>query len=107
MNPGAQLGEKGEAFPALLEYRQKCPNFGEKGPMHILVKFFIQNIDLKISRRKKSKIFLGGGFFLVFLEKQQREMFCKKGVLNTFVNFIGIHLCWIRFLIKVQALGLR
>ena len=71
MNPGAQLGEKGEAFPALFEYRQKCPNFGEKGPMHILVKFFIQNIDLKISRGKKSKIFLGGGFFLVFLEKQQ------------------------------------
>ena len=71
MNLGAQLGEKGEAFPALFEYRQKCPNIGEKGPMHILVKFFIQSIDLKISRRKKSKIFLGGGFFLVFLEKQQ------------------------------------
>ena len=33
MNPGAQLGEKGEAFPALFEYRQKCPNFGKKRPL--------------------------------------------------------------------------
>ena len=31
------------------------------------------------------------------------EVFCKKGVLKDFVNFIGKHLCWSLFLIKLQA----
>ena len=30
-------------------------------------------------------------------------MFCKKGVLKDFVNFIGKQLCWTLFLIKLQA----
>ena len=31
------------------------------------------------------------------------EVFCKKGVLKDFVNFIGKHLCWSLILIKLQA----
>ena len=31
------------------------------------------------------------------------KVFCKKGVLKDFVNFVGKHLCWSRFLIKFQA----
>ena len=31
------------------------------------------------------------------------EVFCKKGVLKDFVNFIGKHLCWSLFLINLQA----
>ena len=31
------------------------------------------------------------------------EVFCKKGVLKDFVNFIRKHLCWSLFLIKLQA----
>ena len=31
------------------------------------------------------------------------EVFCKKGVLKDFVNFVGKHLCWRLFLIKFQA----
>ena len=31
------------------------------------------------------------------------ELFCKKGVLKDFVNFIGKDLCWSLFLIKLQA----
>ena len=44
----AQLRERREAFPALLENRKKCPNFGKKGPdcVHLSVKFSIQNVVL-------------------------------------------------------------
>ena len=30
-------------------------------------------------------------------------VFCKKGVLENFAKFIGIHLCWNLFLIKLKA----
>ena len=31
------------------------------------------------------------------------EMFCKKSALKNLINFIGKHLCWSLFLIKLQA----
>ena len=37
-------------------------------------------------------------------KKQPTGVFCKKGVLKSFTNFTGKHLCWSLFLIKSQAL---
>ena len=31
------------------------------------------------------------------------EVFCKKGILKNFINFIGKDLCWSLFLIKLQG----
>ena len=36
-------------------------------------------------------------------QKQQLELFCKKGVLRNFANFTGKHLCWSLFLIELQT----
>ena len=36
-----------------------------------------------------------------------RRCSVKKGVLKKFANFIGKHLCWSLFLIKLLALGLQ
>ena len=36
--------------------------------------------------------------------KQLLEVFCKKDVLKNLVNFIGKHLCWSLFLIKLQQI---
>ena len=43
--------------------------------------------------------------YTVYCQKQPSEQRCsvKKGVLKDFVNFIGKHLCWSLFLIKLQA----
>ena len=43
--------------------------------------------------------------YTVYFHKQPPEYRCsvKKGVLKNFVNFIGKHLCWSSFLIKLQA----
>ena len=47
------------------------------------------------------------GWYCLLLEAATRvEVFCKKGVLKNFVNYIGKHLCWILFSIKFQALHL-
>ena len=57
---GAQLGRRGEASRTLFENRKKCPDFGgKKGPdcIHLWVKITIQNIVLRISRGKNSKMF--------------------------------------------------
>ena len=40
-------------------------------------------------------------------QEQPSEVFCKKGILKTFVNFTGKHLCWSIFLIKLQAIKKR
>ena len=50
----AQLSGRGEASPALLENQKTCPDFRKKGPdcVHLSVKFSIQNIVLRLSRRK-------------------------------------------------------
>ena len=36
-------------------------------------------------------------------QKQPLELFCKKGVLKNFINFIGKHQCWSLFLIELLA----
>ena len=36
-------------------------------------------------------------------EKQPPEVFCKNDVLENFANFLGKHLCWSLFSIKLQA----
>ena len=53
------------------ENRKKHPDFGKEGPdsVHLWVKYSIQNVVLRVSRRKNSKIFPAGPFFLVFLTK--------------------------------------
>ena len=42
--------------------------------------------------------------YTVYCQKESQEQRCsgKKGVLKTFVNFTGKHLCWSIFLIKLQ-----
>ena len=54
---GAQLGERWEASPTLFENRKKCPDFGKKALIvYLCVKFSIQNVVLRVSR-KNSKMF--------------------------------------------------
>ena len=52
------------------------------------------------------KLRKNGDFTLKFLEpyrSSHHRCFCKKGVLKSFANFTGKHLCWSLFLIKLQA----
>ena len=66
-----KLGRRGEASPFLFENRKKCPNFLKKGPdcVHLWVKFYIQNVVLKVPRRKISTILpCGVSFSSVFHE---------------------------------------
>ena len=51
---------KGKASSSFFENRKKCGGFGNKCPM---------SIDFMVSRRKTTKYFLVGPFFLVFLTK--------------------------------------
>ena len=50
---------KREASPSRVENRKNCPDFEKNNPdcVHFLVKFFIQNVVLRVSRRKNSKMF--------------------------------------------------
>ena len=59
--------------------------------------FLVAPLPLSIRRQKFSGNFV---FPLQFiLQKQPQEVFCKKGVLKTFANFTGKHLCSSPFLI--------
>ena len=73
LKPGAQLGREGGGRPPLpfFEYQKKCPDFAKKGPdcVHSYIIFTIQNVVLRVSRRKISEIFAAGLFFLEFLTK--------------------------------------
>ena len=54
------MGERGGRPPLpFFENRKKCPDFGKKSPncVYSRVESFIQNVVLKVSRRKSSKIF--------------------------------------------------
>ena len=55
----------GEASPALFWKSKKVLWFCRKGPdcIHLCVKFSIQNVVLRVSRRKNSKFFSCGAFF--------------------------------------------
>ena len=70
--PGTQLGiGGGKGFPCpFLRIEKKCPDFRKKGPdcVHLYVKFTIQNVVLRVSKRKKLQIFsLRDLFFWNFL----------------------------------------
>ena len=71
--PDAQLGgDEGGRRPPLpfFRNREKCPDFGKRGShfIHLCVKFSIQNVVLKGSRRKNSKILLAVPFLTIFVE---------------------------------------
>ena len=68
---GAGGGSGSEASSALFENQKKCPDFRETGSdfVHLHVKFTIQNVVLRVSKRKNFKIFPVGPFFLEFLTK--------------------------------------
>ena len=62
----------GRGAPLLFfENRMKCPDFGQKGPncVHPLVESPVQNVVLKVSRRKSSRNFPCRAFLLVYLTK--------------------------------------
>ena len=61
----AYLRGRGKASPALFENRKNYPDCGKKSPdcFDLWVKFSIQNVVLRESRRNFSKIFLCGGSF--------------------------------------------
>ena len=51
---------EGERPPLpFFENQKKCPDFGKKCPscVHLLVKFAIQNVVLRVSKRKKLEFF--------------------------------------------------
>ena len=67
-----QLENIEEASPALFENRKKSPNFGKKGHdcIHYWAKFSIQDIVLRLFKRKKvQNVSLRVLFFFVFLTK--------------------------------------
>ena len=71
-NRRATSGGRGGRPPLLfLENQKKCPDFGKKSPncVHSWVESSIQNVVLRVSSRKSSKIFLCGVFFCVFDKK--------------------------------------
>ena len=64
-----------EASPALFENLKKCHGFEKKGPdgVYFWNKFLIQNVILRVSRRKNSKMFFcGASFFLRFWQNIYR-----------------------------------
>ena len=69
-----------------------CKDWLKKTFFEIFVVLFSFHISVFISS------FLSGN-----LQKQPLEVFCKKGVLKTFVNFTGKHLRWNLFFIKLQT----
>ena len=82
---GKVFGRGGLPWPSLkikrsaLILEKNCPHC-----IHPLVKFAIQNVVLKVSKRKNSKIFPCGAFFLDFLIK----------CLSTYPNFTIPPLPW-------------
>ena len=62
---------RGGGLPCPFWKSKKVPWFWKKGPncVHPWAKSSIQNIVLRVSRRKSSKIFPAGPFFLAFLMK--------------------------------------
>ena len=67
---------KREASPALFENQKYCSDFEKKGHdcVHQLIKFSIQNVVLKVHRRKKlENVILEGLFFLCFWRNVYRS----------------------------------
>ena len=58
-------GGEGMSSLPCFENQKKYPDLGKKGPdfVHLLVKFFVQNVILRVTTRKNSKMFHCGAFF--------------------------------------------
>ena len=77
INKRATIGKGGGRSPLpFFENLKKCPDFGKKGPncVHPWVESSIQNVILRVSRRKSSKTFLCGAIFLCFWRKVYRSV---------------------------------
>ena len=68
---GVKLGRRGEASTAFLKIKKEWLGFGKKCSdyIHHWVKFSIQNVVLRVYRRKNSKIFPLWIFFKCYLPK--------------------------------------
>ena len=67
---GDKTVKYGQLQELFFKNKEKCPDFGGKGPDMPILKFTIQNVVLRVSRRKNSEIFLCGAcFFFELLTK--------------------------------------
>ena len=64
-------GGSGRLPLIFLKIEKMCPDFWKKGPdcVHLWIKFSIQNVVLRASRRKSTKLFPVGSLFLLFSKK--------------------------------------
>ena len=62
---------RGKISPAIFENWKKCPDFSKKVPKNVelWVIIPIQNLVIRVSTRRNSKMFPYGSLFLVFLAK--------------------------------------
>ena len=86
---GAQLARRRGRSPLFFfENQNKYLDFSKKDPdcVHPQVKFTIQNVVFRVSRRKNFEIFPAGLFFLEFLTKclSKCPNFTKPSVLKNF-----------------------
>ena len=83
-------GRREETSSTLFEIKKKCLDFGKKGPdcVHLWLKFSIQNIVSKVSRRKTSKMFPYGTSFSCVFDK----IFIKVPQSHNF-RYLGPEVC--------------
>ena len=77
-------GGEGRPPRCPFENQKTSPDFGKKGPdlVHLSVKFSIQNIVLRVSRRKNSKMYPCRTLFPCVFDKTFEH------VLNTYKSYI-------------------
>ena len=106
-------GRRWEASSAVFKNRKKCLDFGKKGPdcAHHWVKSSIQNVVLRVSGRKKSKMFICGTSFSyvsdkIFVEALSSTLplptasppfikalffFAKRSILNVYLLTVSVN----------------
>ena len=60
---GDKTVKYGQLQELFFKNKEKCPDFGEKGPDMPILKFTIQNVVLRVSRRKLRNFPMRGMFF--------------------------------------------
>ena len=80
-----------EGRPATIENRKKCPDFGTEDLdcVHLFVKFSIQNVVLRVSRRKNSEMFLCGACFSSVFDEMFIEVPQFAVLLGPFLNILS------------------
>ena len=93
---GVQLGLK-SPLP-FFENRKKCSNFGRKGPncAHLWVEWFIQNLVLRVSRRKHSQHFFLQGLFSGVFDKLCSCFSESQASMYEFNNLTNLCCFWLR-----------